>query len=97
MIEYGLLSRNVQQPEKFKEIRDERIKLKHAHDPRQSALKVVVNGTYGASKDEQNPLYDPRQANCVCIYGQLLILDLIEKLEGIGTLVQSTMAEVKPL
>ena len=29
-------------------------------------------------KDKYNGLYDPRQANNVCIAGMLLLLDLIE-------------------
>ena len=43
------------------------------------------NSTYGASKDKHNALYDPSMANNVCINGQLLIVDLLEKLEaGLG-------------
>lgn len=80
MIAHGLLSRNVRDPSKFKGIRDHRIELKHAKDPRQKALKLVINGTFGASKDEFNALYDPRQANMVCVNGQLMLIDLIHKL-----------------
>lgn len=80
MIAHELLSRNVQDPSKFKDIRDHRIKLKHAKDPRQKALKLVVNGTFGASKDKFNALYDPRQANMVCVNGQLMLIDLMHKL-----------------
>lgn len=80
MIEHNLLSRNVQDPSKFEGIRDHRIELKHAKDPRQKALKLVVNGTYGASKDKFNALYDPRQANMVCVNGQLMLIDLMHKL-----------------
>lgn len=80
MIAHELLSRNVRDPSKFKGIRDHRIELKHAKDPRQKALKLVVNGTYGASKDKFNALYDPRQANMVCVNGQLMLIDLIHKL-----------------
>lgn len=80
MITHELLSRNVQDPSKFKGIRDHRIELKHAKDPRQKALKLVVNGTYGASKDKFNALYDPRQANMVCVNGQLMLIDLMHKL-----------------
>lgn len=80
MIAHALLSRNVQDPSKFKGIRDHRIELKHAKDPRQKALKLVVNGTYGASKDKFNALYDPRQANMVCVNGQLMLIDLMHKL-----------------
>lgn len=80
MIAHQLLSRNVRDPSKFKGIRDHRIELKHAKDPRQKALKLVVNGTYGASKDKFNALYDPRQANMVCVNGQLMLVDLMHKL-----------------
>lgn len=80
MIAHELMSRNVQDPSKFKGIRDHRIELKHAKDPRQKALKLVVNGTYGASKDKFNALYDPRQANMVCVNGQLMLIDLMHKL-----------------
>lgn len=47
------------------------------------------NSTYGAMKDQYNNLYDPRQANNVCVSGQLLLLDLIEHLEPVCDLIQS--------
>lgn len=89
MIEYGYGSRNMSNPDKFKEIKDLRLKYKAEKNPLQAPLKIVINGTYGAMKDRFNNLYDPRQANNVCIGGQLLLLDLIEKLEDKCKLVQS--------
>lgn len=83
MIRYNLHSRSCN-PQKFNEIVDLRLKYKHEKNPLQAPLKIVINGTYGAMKDKTNALYDPRQANNVCIYGQLLLLDLIEKLELAG-------------
>lgn len=41
----------------------------------------MSNTAYGCTKDKNNPLYDPLQANNVCITGQLLLLDLCEKIE----------------
>ena len=85
MINYQFLSRNVHDPDKFRQIRDDRIVLKRQKDPKQLPYKIVLNSTYGASKDKHNPLYDPLMANNVCINGQLLIVDLLEKLEaGLG-------------
>ena len=82
MIEYGFLSRNVSEPEKFKEIYDIRVGLKREGKKKeQQPYKIVLNSTYGASKDQFNNLYDPLQANNVCINGQLLLLDLIEHVE----------------
>jgi len=89
MIEYGFLSRNVADPEKYRKIRDERLRLKAEKNPMANPLKIVLNSTYGAMKDKYNPLYDPRQANNVCVGGQLLLLDLIEHLEPVCELIQS--------
>lgn len=88
MIRYDLISRSCN-PSKFKEIVETRLKYKAEKNPLQAPLKIVINGTYGASKDKTNPLYDPRQANRVCIYGQLLLLDLIEHLEPVCEIIQS--------
>lgn len=89
MIEYGFLSRNVKNPAKYREIRDQRLKFKQEGDKRHQPLKIVLNATYGTMKDKFNNLYDPRQANNVCVGGQLLLLDLIEKLENHCQLIQS--------
>jgi len=83
MIEHGFLSRNVANPLKFKQIRDERNEMKANGDPREQPRKIVANSTFGASKYKYNKLYDPRQANNQCFNGQLALVDLIEKLEGL--------------
>lgn len=89
MIEYNFLSRTVEDPSIYKRIRDDRIVLKKKKDKKQLPYKIVLNSTYGAMKDRYNPLYDPRQANSVCVTGQLLLLDLIEKLEPYCDIIQS--------
>lgn len=89
MIEYGFGSRNMSNPAKYREIRDTRLKYKAEKNPLHAPLKIVLNGTYGAMKDRNNNLFDPRQANNVCVGGQLLLLDLIERLEGHCQLIQS--------
>ena len=84
MIEWNLGSRSATKWHLFKEIYDERVALKKAGKKKEQApLKIVLNGTYGILKDKNNPLYDPKKANDVCINGQLLLLDLIEKMESI--------------
>lgn len=82
MIRYNLHSRSCN-PEKFNDVVQTRLKFKREKNPLQAPLKLVINGTYGAMKDRNNPLYDPRQANNVCVYGQLLLLDLMEHLEAV--------------
>lgn len=89
MIKYNFGSRNVKDSNKFSELRKQRLFYKHDNDPRQRPYKDVLTSSYGATKDQYNALYDPRQANNVCVNGMLLLLDLIEKLEPYIELIQT--------
>ena len=89
MIVYNLHSRNIKDPQKYVDIRDNRLKYKHEKNPLQLPLKTLLNSTYGAMKDKNNQLYDPLMANEICIHGQLLLLDLMEKLEPYAEIIQS--------
>lgn len=89
MIRYNLHSRNIVDPHKFVEIYQTRLEYKAAKNPLQLPLKLLINTTYGAMKDKNNQLYDPLMANEICIHGQLLLLDLIEKLEPYADIIQS--------
>ena len=44
MINYNFLSRNVVNPDKYRQIRDDRIVLKRNKDPKQLPYKIVLNG-----------------------------------------------------
>ena len=88
MINYNCLSRNVLEPKKYEEIKRRRLELKRLKDKKQGALKLVLNSTYGILKDKYNPFYDPRMSNQVCVTGQLLLLDLVEKVEHLGETLQ---------
>lgn len=89
MIRYNLHSRNIKDPQKFVDIYHRRLKYKAEKNPLQAPLKWLLNGTYGCLKDKNNQLYDPLMANNICIYGQLLLLDLMEKLEPYAEIIQS--------
>lgn len=89
MIVYDLLSRSVTDKSRFKHIYDMNIELKKNKDPRRPIYKLICNTTYGCSGDQYNSLFDPRNRRLVCIFGQVLLLDLIEKLEPHIRLVQS--------
>ncbi len=91
MIEYDLLSRNVRDKNKYREIRDLRLKYKKEKNPLQAPYKIVLNATFGICKNKYSSAYDPRQANNICVNGQLLLLDLIEHLESVPSfeLIQS--------
>ena len=83
MIQYNLLSRNVANPKDFEDIRDLRVRYKHEKNPLQASLKLTLNSTYGGAKDQYNQLYDFRNATLVCVFGQLLMVQLIEDLENV--------------
>lgn len=89
MIQYNLHSRNIKDPQKFVEIYHKRLELKKKKDPLQAVLKIVLNSTYGVLKDKNNDLYDPLMSNKICVYGQILLLDLIEHLEKHSQIIQS--------
>ena len=89
IINYDYLSRNAK-PNKYKDFFDMQVKYKEENDSRSEPLKIVLNATFGLSKYKYSALYDPLQANNICVAGQLLLLDLIEKLEGYWELIQLT-------
>lgn len=90
MIEYDFLTRNCKNKNKFKEIYDKRVELKKAGKKKEQApYKIILNGTYGICKDKYSLAYDPRQANNVCVNGQLMLLDLLEHLEPYCEVIQS--------
>lgn len=89
MIRYNLHSRNIVDPQKYVDIYHNRLKYKAEKNPLQLPLKTLLNSTYGAMKDKNNQLYDPLMANEICIHGQLLLLDLMEKLEPYAEIIQS--------
>lgn len=49
-------------------------------DPRNAALKLALNGTYGNTNNEWSPFYDPQYTMATTINGQLLLLMLAEQL-----------------
>lgn len=90
-IVYELLSRNVGDYGKslYRKIRDDRLMYKAQGNPLANPLKIVLNGTYGASISKESILYDAHQGRSICVYGQLFLLDLIEKVEELSELVNT--------
>lgn len=89
MIRYNLHSRSISDPHDYIEIYHNRLKYKAEKNPLQLPLKLLLNTTYGTMKDKNNAMYDPLMANNICIHGQLLLLDLMEKLEPYSEIIQS--------
>ena len=96
MMKFGYMSRNTSTPLLFNEIYDLRVKLKGEAgaeaalngksakwkdlNAKQTALKLILNTTYGAMKNKYNALYDEYQASSLCYLGQLLLAALANKI-----------------
>lgn len=96
MMKFGYLSRNVAKPEKYEEIYNLRVELKRQAgeeaklngksekwktlNAQQNALKLILNTTYGATKNKYNALYDEYQASSLCYLGQMLLAALANKI-----------------
>jgi len=90
IIKYGFMTRNSNNPGRYEEVYDIRVALKKAGKKKeQQPYKIVLNGAYGMMKDKFSLAYDPKQANAICVNGQLMLLDLLEHLEPYITLIQS--------
>lgn len=85
----GFMSRASTEPQKFTELRDTRYMYKAKKDPRQQIYKILINATFGAMKSEHNNLFDPLQANNICINGQIILTQLILELSPYTQLIQS--------
>ena len=90
MLQYSLLSRAVEEPERFKTVLETSLRLKRAGKKKErEPYKRICNITYGAEGDKFNPMYDPLHRNLVCVFGQTLIIDLLDKIEDLIELLQS--------
>lgn len=105
MINFNLCSRAMSSPENFPKIVSKRLAIKkkvgdyfaQGRENELSAvekampygLKLIVNTVSGAMKAKFSKLYDERNNNWMCITGQLLLIDLIEKFEPYATIIQS--------
>lgn len=105
MLNFNLVSRALKDPENFRKIVNKRLAIKKKVNEAYKngkeneltavekampfGLKLVVNTVSGAMKAKFSKIYDERNNNWMCITGQLLLIDLIEKLEPYMTLIQS--------
>lgn len=103
---YDYMSRNVPDPSIFRYIYDLRVKLKKDAEielnangktekykelnGKQKALKIILNATYGAMKNEYSNLYDPFQGSNICYLGQLLLSALANKIYKLGAKIIQT-------
>ena len=83
------MSRASSEPQMFTKLRDTRYMYKAQKNPRQYIYKILINATFGAMKSEYNNLFDPKQANNICINGQIILTQLVLELAPYTQLIQS--------
>lgn len=89
-LRYKFGYRNMANPENFEKIHSENLRLKATGDKvARLPYKIADNAISGQLKDKYSPLYDPRENNAITVNGQLLLVDLIEKIEPYCQLIQS--------
>lgn len=88
-LRYKFGYRNMDNAENFEKIHGENLRLKKIDKKARLPYKIADNAISGQLKDKFSPLYDPRDNNAITVNGQLLLLDLIEKIEPYCQLIQS--------
>ena len=87
---YKLLSRAATKPEMLDYVLDTSMRLKaEGKKKEREPYKRQCNIFYGAEGDSTNPLYDPLHRNLICVFGQVFIIDLLDKIEDIVELINS--------
>lgn len=90
MRHYGLLSRAARKPDMLAYILDTSMRLKaEGKKKEREPYKRMCNICYGAEGDKFNPLFDPLHRTLVCVFGQVFLIDLIDKIEDIIFLINS--------
>lgn len=74
--------------ERYKEILEERIRIKHTEPDRQAGLKLVLNSVYGLLKSQYSLLFNPKASTTVCAIGQSILYDLTKRLSSTCEIVQ---------
>lgn len=87
---YKLLSRAARKPQMLEYVLDTSMRLKaEGKKKEREPYKRQCNIFYGAEGDPFNPLYDPLHRTLVCVFGQVFLIDLIDKIEDIIILINS--------
>lgn len=96
IMHFGYMSRNARSPDVYEKIYHLRTQIKAEAKTElntngrsqkwyslyylQNGLKLILNTTYGATKNKYNALYDEYQASSLCYTGQLLLASLANNL-----------------
>lgn len=101
MINYDLLPRSIPDEYKlqYKEMYKHQLELKKTNPEKRWTYKVILLSVFGAMMNKGCDFYDPYRGQLVTMVGQMFLVDLLEKLDGKVTLIQSNTDGIiaKPL
>lgn len=66
--------------ETYRNLLKKRIEIKHVDPILSDALKLILNSVYGNLNNKFSILFNPKAALSVCIYGQIALFDLCERI-----------------
>lgn len=91
MLNCDLLPRTMPEESKelYRKLYYKQLEYKKTNPKKRAALKVVLLAVFGAMTNEYTAFYDPEKGTLVTITGILFICDLLEKLEGLITVIQT--------
>lgn len=91
MLNYGLLPRTMpdESKEKYRWMYYEQLRLKKINPRKRGVYKTILLSVFGAMMNKYTDFYDPYHGSLVTITGELFLVDLLEKLEGIVQVIQS--------
>lgn len=101
MINYNLLPRTI--PDEYKELYkymyQEQLRLKKIDPRKRWVYKTILLSVFGSTMNEYTKFYDPQRGSLITMTGQIFLVDLLEKLDGKVTLIQSNTDGIiaKPL
>lgn len=91
MLNFDLLPRSI--PEEGKKLYEfmyhEQLRLKKIDPGKRGVYKTILLSVFGAMMNEHCKFYDPYHGLLVTITGQIFLVDLLEKLEGLCIVIQS--------
>lgn len=68
----------------YHELKQKRVAIKKSDPVKANALKLVLNSVYGQLKSKYSNLYNPYASLTVCVYGQVALWSLCERLYNVG-------------
>lgn len=87
MMNFDLLPRTLDDAgkERYKFMYHEQLRLKKIDPGKRKIYKTICLSVFGAMNNEHTDFYDPQKALLVTSSGEMFMLDLLEKLDGLGT------------